>query len=66
MALLPMAIHGTATAVPKGKWLFNPDGAVSLTVLPALEPDALHASGPQGLKKAAWEAIHQALRESPV
>lgn len=66
VAVLPMAIQGTAKAVPRGKWLFNPDGAVSLTVLPALEPDAFHSSGPQGLRQAAWDTIQNALRESQV
>jgi hypothetical protein len=65
MALLPMAIHARNRR-PQGEMAFQSRRRVSLTVLPALEPDALHASGPQGLKKAAWEAIHQALRESPV
>ena len=63
VAVLPIAIHGTAKAVPKGKWLFNPGGTVSLTVLPALEPGAFQALGPQGLRQAAWEAIHRSLRD---
>ena len=64
VAVLPIAIQGTSNAMPKGKWLFNPDGAVSLRVLPTLEPDDFNARGPESLKKAAWETIHNAVRES--
>lgn len=64
VAVLPIAIQCTANVAPKGKWLFNPGGAVSLTVFPALEPDVFQAVGPEGLKQAAWETIHRSLRSS--
>ena len=63
VAVLPIAIHGTSNAMPKGKWFFNTDSAISLTVLPTLEPDDFYARGPESLKKAAWETIHNAVRE---
>ncbi len=64
VAVLPIAIRGTSTAMSKGKWLFNPGGAVSLTVLPALEPDDSFAGALEILKEAAWATIHNAVRES--
>ena len=64
VAVLPIAIRGTSNAMPKGKWLFNPGGAINLTVLPALEPDDFFAGDPEILKEAAWATIHHALRES--
>ncbi len=64
VAVLPIAIRGTSTAMPKGKWLFNPGGAVNMTVLPALEPNDFFAGAPEILKDAAREAIHHAVPKS--
>jgi 1-acyl-sn-glycerol-3-phosphate acyltransferase len=62
VAVLPMAIHGTARAMPKGKWRFNPGSTVGLTVLPAITPEDLQNLSPNSLKKTAWERIQNALR----
>jgi 1-acyl-sn-glycerol-3-phosphate acyltransferase len=51
VAVLPMAIHGTARAMPKGKWRFNPGSTVGLTVLPAIKPEDVQTSSPDSLKK---------------
>ena len=61
VAVLPIAIHGTVNAMPKGKWFSSSHGAIRMTVLPLLEPDDFQSRGADGLKKAAWEMIHNAL-----
>lgn len=63
LAVLPIAIQGASNAMPKGKWLFNPDSVLSLRVLPALEPDDYNVRDPERLQKAAWESIHSAMQE---
>jgi 1-acyl-sn-glycerol-3-phosphate acyltransferase len=61
VAILPMAIHGTARAMPKGAWRFNPGSTVGLTVLPAIKPEDVQSLSPDSLKKTAWERIYKAL-----
>lgn len=62
--VLPIAIQGTWSAMPRGKWLFNPDGHISMTVFSALEPDDFQSRSAESLKKAAWEMIHNAVDKS--
>jgi 1-acyl-sn-glycerol-3-phosphate acyltransferase len=62
VAVLPMAIHGTARALPRGTWRFNPGSTVGLTVLPAIKPENFQNPSPDSLKKTAWERIQNALR----
>jgi 1-acyl-sn-glycerol-3-phosphate acyltransferase len=63
--VLPIAIQGTSKAMPKGRWLFNPAGDISLTVLPALEPEDFQSGGPESLMKAAMEKIHDVVGKYP-
>jgi 1-acyl-sn-glycerol-3-phosphate acyltransferase len=62
--VLPVAIQGTGKAMPKGKSFFNPGGTVSLTVLPALDPDNFKSKGAEEMKNAAHEIIHKSLEKS--
>ncbi|MDA3789685.1 MAG: lysophospholipid acyltransferase family protein [Desulfobacula sp.] len=57
--VLPIAIQGTSKAMPKGKWIFNPDGDISLTVLPVIESEDFQLSGPESLMKAARDKINE-------
>jgi len=38
--ILPIRIHGTRDAIPKGSWIFKSNVSVSLTVLPAIDTAA--------------------------
>ena len=37
VAILPIAIKGTADAIPKGRWIFDSKANMSITILPAIE-----------------------------
>lgn len=62
--VLPVAIQGTGKAMPKGTSLFNPGGTISLTVLPALDPDTFTTQGAEAMRNAARERIYNALGPS--
>ena len=62
--VLPVAIQGTGKAMPKGTSLFNPGGTISLTVLPALDPDTFTTQGAEAMRNAARDRIYNALGPS--
>lgn len=64
VSILPIAIHGTASFLPKGTWRFNPGCTVGLTVLPPRDPDSFQGLDANDLKQEVWESIHRALLET--
>ncbi len=63
--ILPIAIDGTACAVPKGKWLFNPTGTITMTILPKLDPKNTTYQDVESIKLTAWERIKSCLGHHP-
>lgn len=62
VAILPIAIKGTAAVIPKGRWILNPGVKVRMSILPALETADLKSADLMELKKMAHEMIEAALR----
>ncbi len=62
--ILPIAIDGTFTVMPRGGLSFNPAAAITMTVLPVMEPEYYAATGINKFKQAAWERINNTLVES--
>ncbi len=62
VAILPIAIQGTARAMPKGAWLPNPSGTIRMTALPSLEFDDFQPHDVGRFMNAAREMIQNALR----
>jgi 1-acyl-sn-glycerol-3-phosphate acyltransferase len=60
VAVLPIAIQGTARAMPKGAWMFTPEGTISMTVLPCLEPDDFQTHDMGRFMNIAREIIQRA------
>jgi len=58
--ILPIAIQGTANAMPKGKMALAPDSSLSMTVLPAIETESLQPSDFAHLRDTAKTMIDQA------
>jgi 1-acyl-sn-glycerol-3-phosphate acyltransferase len=61
VAILPIAIHGTADAIPTGKLILPPVAKISMTVLPAIETEGLKSSDCPQLTETARTLIAQAL-----
>ncbi len=59
--ILPVAIQGTATAMPKHGFIFNPGGAISINVLPPLEYTDFTIGNLETLKHTVKDQITQAL-----
>ena len=62
VAILPIAIQGTANAMPKGKMILPSDANLSMTVLPAIETKLFQPSDYVGLKETAKNMIEQTLQ----
>ena len=39
--VLPLVLNGTGSALPRNTWLFGPEQAISLSVLPPVDPSAV-------------------------
>ncbi|MCP4717361.1 MAG: 1-acyl-sn-glycerol-3-phosphate acyltransferase [Deltaproteobacteria bacterium] len=63
VAVLPIAIRGTANAMPKGKMILSPDARLSITVLPAIETAPFQPRDFTRLKDTARTMIEQALQQ---
>ncbi|MBI9079428.1 MAG: 1-acyl-sn-glycerol-3-phosphate acyltransferase [Pseudodesulfovibrio sp.] len=61
VAILPIAIQGTANAMPKGKMTLSPDSRLSMTILPAIETASSQPSDLAHLRDTAKTMIEQAL-----
>lgn len=59
-AILPIAIKGTADAIPKGKWIFNSKANISITILPAIETSVFQPSDFERLRDIARAMIIEA------
>jgi len=62
VAILPIAINGTANAIPKGKLILPPDASLSMTVLPAIETEGLHPRDCTCLMDTTRTMIEKALQ----
>lgn len=62
VAVLPVAIQGTARAMPKGAWLPIPSGTIRMMVLPCLESDDFQPHDLGRFIDAAREMIRDSLR----
>ena len=61
--ILPIAIKGTANAMPKGKMILSTDSNLSMTVLPAIETESFQPSDFTGLKDTTRTMIEQSLQQ---
>jgi 1-acyl-sn-glycerol-3-phosphate acyltransferase len=66
IAVLPIAIHGTASVMSKGKWVFNHAGTIHMTVLPSLESDYLQSIDMKQIINSARELIQATLQNSDI
>lgn len=64
VAILPIAINGTANAIPKGKLILPPKARLSMTVLPAIETEGLHLRDCTRLMDTARTMIEKALQHN--
>lgn len=55
--ILPIRIRGTREAIPKGSWIFNSRVRATLTVLPAIETNALNPADFAGLRDMVFNRI---------
>jgi 1-acyl-sn-glycerol-3-phosphate acyltransferase len=62
VAILPIAIKGTAAAMPKGKWILDSKVNVTMNVLPPLETADFQPADFLRLKETAYTMIETALR----
>jgi 1-acyl-sn-glycerol-3-phosphate acyltransferase len=61
VAILPIAINGTAAAMPKGKWILDAKANVTMSVLPALETADFQPADFLRLKEMTRAMIEAAL-----
>jgi 1-acyl-sn-glycerol-3-phosphate acyltransferase len=62
VAILPIAIHGTANAMPNGKLILPSNACLSMTVLPAIETEDLQPRDCTRLMDTARTMIDEALQ----
>lgn len=62
--ILPIAINGTANAIPKGKLILPSNASISMTVLPAIETEGLHPRDCTRLMDSARTMIENALQHN--